>query len=767
MPPEQQTRQWIISGKVQGVGFRPFVFQLAQQLSLLGWVRNNVGQVEIRAQGDRKNLDQFHTNLIKSSPTISDPKILSCKKLKKSALDDFQILSSESSNDPDIHIPPDYFTCPSCLAEMQDLEDRRFQYPFINCTQCGPRYTLIENLPYDRANTSMDKFPLCEYCQQEYENPLDRRFHAEPLACPVCGPQLQYKDPDQTINDTQEALKACIDALKRGLIIAVKGVGGYHLMCDATNDISIQELRKYKGRPHKPLAVMFPVQGNDELEVVREIVSPDNDEADLLRSPSRPIVLIRKVTDHKHSNIHTKLSDLIAPGLGEIGVMLTYSPLHHLLLNALNAPLVATSANISGEPVLINSKTVEQRLNHITNHFLHHNRPIVRPADDSVYRKISNKLRPFRLGRGHAPIEIELPFEINEPVIACGSHMKNTVALAWNKRMVISPHIGDLNSLRSMEVFQATIEDLQRLYKINAKSLVCDAHPSYASTRWAKQSKLPFHSVQHHKAHASALVLEYWKESNNEPWLIFTWDGTGYGDDGKIWGSEAFYGKPGNWKHVASFRPFRLPGGEKAGREPWRSAAALCWEENSDWSEIPVDSSFLKQAWKLGINAPETTAMGRLFDAASSLTGIIQHASFEGQGPMMLEQKCGLLYDTEALPNTFNDNGLLQADWAKLVPEMQNTKNSVEDRATYFHSLIAHTLLKQVDMIQTKHSFTKVGLSGGVFQNTKLSEYVIQQLEVKNYTPYLARKLPVNDAGISAGQIVEAAMKINKSKRVK
>jgi len=748
----KECRRWIISGKIQGVGFRPFIYRLANQYNLNGWVRNNLGQVEIQCQGDHQDLDNFHVGLSSDPPVISNPEILSCEACETCDFSSFDILESNSSVNADIHIPADFYTCPDCLIELQDSNDRRYKYPFINCTQCGPRYTLIESLPYDRPNTSMDEFPLCENCFKEYEKPSDRRFHAEPIACPTCGPQLTFKDLESEIKNTPQALQACVEALNTAKIIAVKGIGGYHLMCDASNDIAVQQLRKLKGRPHKPLAVMFPADGSDDLDIASKFLKPDENEAKLLRSPSRPIVLVSK----KESS----LSKLVAPNLSEIGAMLAYSPLHHLLLSEFNRPLIATSANISGEPVLTDETEVEQRLSHITKVYLHHNRRIVRPADDSVFRQISGKLRPIRLGRGHVPIEINLPFTIKKPIIACGSHMKNTVALAWENRLVISPHIGDLDSPRSMDVFEKTIADLQKLYRVEASTLACDAHPAYASTRWALNSNLPVTKIQHHKAHASALVLENWDtdQDNSEPWLIFCWDGTGYGDDGNIWGSEAFYGHPGDWQRVASFRQFKLPGGEKAGREPWRSAAALCWEENQEWKDCPVDSRLLKQVWKQGINAPQTSAMGRLFDAAAALTGLIQEASFEGQAPMLLEQKCNSLFEIDSLPLSKNENGLLLANWASLIPLMQDSTISVEKRATTFHSQIAHTLLKQAETLSQSYSFKKVGISGGVFQNRMLSEYVITQLQNRNFDTYMAETLPVNDASISAGQIVEAAM---------
>lgn len=751
VPPE--TRCWIIGGKVQGVGFRPYIYHLAKQHKLTGWVRNNLGQVEIRAQGNQTDLDKFAADLIPKSPKISTPNIVQLESALNESFASFEILQSESQTNVDIHVPEDYFICDECLAEMDDPDNRRYQYPFTNCTQCGPRYTLIENLPYDRKNTSMTGFPLCEDCTEEYENPLDRRFHAEPVACPVCGPELIFKNKTVTETNTSLALDACVKALKEGKIVAVKGIGGYHLICDACNDSSVMHLRKLKGRPTKPLATMFL-----DINRVGDYLNIDRTEKELLGSHARPIVLLKKRKNK------SGLSASIAPELNEIGVMLAYSPLHHILLSKFGGPLVATSANISGEPVLIDNQQVEKRLGHISQNFLHHNRRIVRPADDSVFRQIAGRTRPIRLGRGHAPIELELPFQLQEPLLAYGSHMKNTVALAWENRLVISPHIGDLDSPRSLEVFQKSIEDLQRLYQIKANNVACDLHPAYASTRLAKRSHLELHQVQHHKAHASALVMEYWHESPNEPWLVFTWDGTGYGKDGSIWGAEAFYGSPGNWQRVASFKPFYLPGGEKAGREPWRSAVALCWQQGIEWNDIPVDAGLLKQAWKRKINSPKTTAMGRLFDAASALTGIIQNASFEGEGPMLLESKCGILEQTEALPVSLNTDGIYQADWVRLVSTMTNNNDSVEKRATDFHSTLAHTLLEQVRMIENKYAVKKVGLSGGVFQNRKLAEYVMHILEENGYQPFMPEKLPVNDAGISAGQIVEAAMQLNAKK---
>ena len=750
-----QARQLLIGGKVQGVGFRPFIFRLAHQLELSGWVRNCTGQVEIHVQGTAAALEQFCSRIKLSAPAISAPQIIAVNNIDTGSFSDFRILPSERSDNPQIHIPTDFFTCPDCLAELRNPAERRHRYPFINCTQCGPRYTIIRGLPYDRPATSMSGFPLCDACRAEYENPLDRRFHAQPLACADCGPGLQYREADQQLNDSSDALAAAIRALLDGKTLAVKGVGGYHLLCDAHNDAAISRLRRLKPRPDKALAVMFPERGDDGLQAVLEQVELSTAEADLLRSPARPIVLCKT----KKGN----LSPLIAPGLRETGIMLPYSPLHYLLLDTLDRPVIATSANLSGEPVLTENSEVEQRLTHVAQAFLHHNREIVRPADDPVYRTIANRPRPLRMGRGNAPLEMTLPFTLSEAVLATGSQMKNTVALAWDDRLVVAPHIGDLDSIRSQQVFSQVIDDLQQLYQVQAKAVVCDAHPGYASSRWAKQSGLPCTPVFHHYAHASALWLEHTDElgnSNSADWLVFTWDGVGFGADSTLWGGEALLGRAGNWQRVASMLPFYLPGGEKAGREPWRSAAALCWQAGIEWNGLPGNADLLRQAWEKRLNSPQSSAVGRLFDAAAALTGLLQQASYEGQGPMLLEQACDDLQPCAALPQVVNPQGLLQADWTQILPVLLDDTRSIAERASYFHSCLAHTLLQQALEIRQRYDVRTIGLCGGVFQNRVLTDYAVSLLEENGFTVCLSRSLPANDAAISAGQVIEFAARL-------
>ncbi len=755
IPAKPQARQIIITGRVQGVGFRPFVCRLAHQLNLSGWVRNHAGQVEIWVQGSLEKLNLFEQQLITNAPPLAKPDQPDSQPVTAVDITAFSILASVSGDVSQAHIPPDYFICDDCLAEMRDKTQRRYRYPFINCTQCGPRYTLIKQLPYDRPNTSMADFTLCSECRKDYENPVDRRFHAQPLACPVCGPTLGFRRSETAdINDNAASINATIAALKSGLIVAVKGVGGYHLLCSATSEAAVLKLRQRKQRRFKPLAVMLPWSGDDGLDYVRHYTDATATEMAQLTDPSRPIVLIKKC-------LNTDLAESVAPGMHELGIMLPYSPLHHLLLEEYATPLIATSANISGEPVLTEPEQVETRLGHIADAFLHHNRPILRPADDSVYRVIAGSAQPIRLGRGCAPLEFTLPFSLSSPLLAVGGQMKNTIALAWDNRVIISPHIGDLGSPRSQQVFEQTIADLTRLYGLTIKQCVCDAHPDYSASRWAERSGFAVHKVFHHHAHASALAAEH---KVCETMLVFTWDGTGYGEDGTLWGGEGLFGSPGNWQRVSSFRPFRLPGGDKAGREPWRSALALCWEQGGKWPECPAETGLLKQAWKKQINSPLSSSVGRLFDAAAALTGIVQYADFEGHAPMWLEAASAEISETGIdLPLTCNAQGLWLSDWSPLVTMLQNKQLTISKRSSCFHASLALALVKQAKQIRSERSFIKVGLTGGVFQNRLLTNYVTALLRAEGFTVYLPKQIPGNDAGISFGQIIEVGSYFSKN----
>ncbi|PCJ84884.1 MAG: carbamoyltransferase HypF [Thiotrichaceae bacterium] len=750
-------RKITLSGQVQGVGFRPFIYRLATEHQLTGWVRNCVGIVEIHAQGSSKNIEHFLTEIFDKKPPLAKPKLESDKRSDTAEYESFDILESETLGEANISVPNDLYLCDDCLAELNDPDNRRYRYPFINCTQCGPRYTLIRHLPYDRPNTTMADFVLCPSCLAEYEDPNNRRFHAEPVACSDCGPSLVFHsnsaELNKTIcNDNDAVLKNTVEALHQGRVVAVKGIGGYHLMCDATHTEAVSRLRNNKPRPDKALAVMFPAPVENPCKVAESYVLLTAEDKIFLLQPARPILLVAK----KQGTI---LSEQIAPGLNEVGIMLPYSPLHHLLLNEFGRPLVVTSANISGEPVLIDNLQIEKRLKHVADACLHHNRPIQRPADDPVFRTIANKPRPIRIGRGSAPLEMVLPFELAHPVLAVGAQMKNTVTLAWKNRAVISPHIGEMNTPRSVDVFENTIKDLQDLYGVKIEQLICDAHPGYTTTRWANKQKLPVRSVMHHHAHASASYYECESAVQaDEAILAFTWDGVGYGEDGTLWGGETFLGKPGEWKRVASLKPFYLAGADKAGREPWRSAAAMCWEIGQSYEQIPEKGPMLKQAWLRKINAPQSSSVGRLFDAVAALTGVRIQASFEGQGPMELEALCSSLTngaDDFIDIDLEDDNKLLIINWKSLIVEMTDSTLSPGQRSAIFHSSLAHNILKQAKIFRKKHGINTVSLCGGVFQNKVLSEKAMTLLSVEGFKVCLPELIPVNDAGISFGQVIE------------
>jgi hydrogenase maturation protein HypF len=739
-------RRFIVSGRVQGVGFRPFVHRTARAFDLNGWVRNGSGQVIIHVEGCPANIARFKRALTADAPRLAKPRVEVSDEATIEDARDFRILTSDATLRADMHLPSDLFCCDDCVEELLNPSERRFHYPFTNCTQCGPRYTIIEALPYDRPSTSMAGFGLCRQCRTEYEDPLDRRFHAQPLACPACGPRLAFHGNRGEFCEGEKALEAAIACLHRGGIVAVKGVGGYHLMCDPSDDAAVIRLRARKRRPHKPLAIMFPQTGADGLDAVRKSTVLSEIEARSCVDAARPIVLARR-------RANCPLSTALAPGLGELGVFLPYSPLHHVLLAKFGGPLVATSGNVSGEPVITDNAEAERRLAHVADAFLHHDRPILRPADDSVLRVIGGKPRPIRIGRGMTPLEIELPRGLPQPTLAVGGHMKGAIALGWGRRVVVSPHIGELDSPRSLDVFAQVIADLQALHRVEARGVVCDAHPSYASTRWALAQELPVTRVQHHAAHASGLAAEH---PEVRRWLVFAWDGVGFGRDGDLWGGEALVGAPGAWRRVASMRTFDVIGGDRVGREPWRSAAALMWEIGRDWLPEVQHAALAKQAWSKRIGTRRTSSVGRLFDAAASLVVGIDTASFEGQGPKMLESIAAPGTTAVPLSHLRDEAGILRMDWAPLLPILTAADLPADVRAGIFHESLARGLVEQALMLAKTDGFDTVGLTGGVFQNRFLAERVLDLLSAHGIPAFLPEIVPANDGGLAFGQLIEA-----------
>ncbi len=740
-----------VEGRVQGVGFRPFVRRLARLHGLAGWVRNDGGRVTIRIEGPEAVLAAFSADLIDRAPPLARPRLVAMRRVGYEGLPEFSIVASAEGERTAAAIPPDHFACADCLAEMRDPMARRYRYPFINCTQCGPRYTIIDRLPYDRLNTSMAGFVLCPACRSEYDDADDRRHHAQPLGCPRCGPQLELRDfaTGAAMPGSgpcgEAALAAAVRSLREGRIVAVKGIGGFHLLCDARSEPAVRRLRQRKRRPDKPLAIMVRSLEADGLSEVRTIAIPCMAAQRALIDPVRPIVLVPKRED-------AELAPSIAPGLDEVGVLLPYSPLHALLLDDFGGPVVATSGNRSGDPVETDESSAMAGLADVADVFLVHDRPIRRPADDPVFRVIGDRARPLRLGRGNAPLQLRLPGPIERPTLAVGGQMKSTVALAWDDQVVVSPHIGDLGSPRAHHIFSQVVADLQELFGVRAEAVVCDLHPDFSSTRWARRLGLPVLPVPHHHAHASALAGEH---RRREPLLVFTWDGVGLGEEGTLWGGEALLGSPGQWRRVASLRPFRLPGGERVVREPWRSALGLCWEVGAHWLAAPSGNDLLRCAWERRLNAPTTSSAGRLFDAAAALIGLVECASYEGQGPMLLEAAAT---DGPAIDLPLSRRGeLIIADWAPLLPYLLDELQSIGRRSAIFHDSLALAINRQAVLIRHQTGVTSVGLTGGVFQNRRLTERVVTLLKKSGFDVLLADAVPPNDACLSFGQLVEAA----------
>lgn len=741
------SRHYVMEGLVQGVGFRPFVHRLATHLKLNGWVQNNNGCVSILVEGEEKSVADFERKMITDAPPLAKPSIRERLDKTVSNVRQFLILGSDSqrgNSQTYFQLPADLYCCPDCQWELTHDNNRRYQYAFINCTQCGPRYTIIDALPYDRGATSMADFPLCPDCQKEYKNAEDRRFHAEPLACPVCGPQLVYTSLHEGIQ--ADALEAACAAVASGQLVAVKGIGGFHLVCDAGNREAVAWLREKKPRPDKPLAVMVLP------EKLADFAYASEAHIEQLVSPVRPVVLCPRRED-------APIADNIAPGLSEIGILFPYSPLHLLLLEKLRRPLVVTSANISGEPVFTDNNEIRKRMGHVIDGILDHNRPIRRPADDSVVQIIAGQPHRIRIGRGQAPLELRNPYRLaGKTLLATGAQSKNTLCLAFEDRLLISPHIADMESLRSLKIFQQLTEDFSHLYQRQPDLLAHDAHPDYATTRWAVKQDLPHHPVWHHHAHASSLFARTGHNDLNPHAAItaFTWDGVGLGSDGLLWGGECLSGTPGNWQRALSFKPFKLPGGDKAAREPWRIADSLrlhCGIEFS--SRDPL----LISMWQQNLNSPQTSAVGRLLDGCAALLGICEYATYEGQAPMEL-----MALAEQSDTDKFIEMPIVnhQVLWLGLVKWLVKKEHDPAYAARVVHNSLAHSLAKQALQASESNGSKVVGISGGVFQNRLLVEQIATLLTEQGLILHHPAEIPVNDGGLCIGQAIEVIAVLQK-----
>jgi len=732
----------VIRGAVQGVGFRPCVYRLATGLGLKGWVNNSPQGVFIELEGGRLQIEQFVLRLGTEKPPRSSIQSLETSWLDPVGYSQFEIRPSDPEGSKTALILPDIAVCEDCLREMFDPQNRRYLYPFTNCTNCGPRFSIIEALPYDRANTSMRQFQMCDACRAEYENPLDRRFHAQPNACPVCGPHAElWTREGGLLEKHHRAIIEAAIALREGVLVAVKGLGGFHLMADARNDEAVRRLRERKHREEKPFAVMFPT-----LDSVRDECDVSDLERRLLLSPESPIVLLRRKS--AGPGAASLIAASVAPRNPYLGVMLPYTPLHHLLL--------ATSGNFSDEPICTDEGDAVKSLGAVADLFLVHNRPIVRHVDDSIVREMAGRESVLRRARGYAPLPIQLR-RSSSPVLGVGSHLKNTVALSLGRQVFISQHIGDLETAPAVAAFHRVIRDLERMYETAPEVVAADAHPDYASSVFARSSNRRVISVQHHAAHIYSCMAE---NDIEPPVLGVAWDGSGYGLDGTIWGGEFLKMTARGFERFSHLRTFGLPGGEAAIKEPRRSALGLLYEifgpsvfgmeELRAVAAFPTaELSILSAMLRKKVNVPATSSAGRLFDAVASLIGLRQKTSFEGQAAMEMEFALAGI-ETDRVYPVLHQEGVV--DWEPMVREIIGDLShgvSAGEIAAAFHN----TLVEIIVGVALRAKERRVALSGGCFQNKYLTERAVRRLQEEGMLPYWHQRVPANDGGIALGQI--------------
>jgi hydrogenase maturation protein HypF len=765
-PDSPQRLRLEVRGAVQGVGFRPFVFRLAAELALPGWVLNDARGVFIEVEGPRGILERFRERIVSERPPRALVQSVETAWLPPAGFTSFEIRHSDEAGARTALVLPDLATCPECLAEVLDPAERRHGYAFTNCTNCGPRFTILRELPYDRPNTTMLGFILCPLCRAEYQEPRDRRFHAQPIACPSCGPALELWDAEgTTLASRDQAIVAAAQALADGRIVAVKGLGGFHLMCDARDGAAVARLRERKLRLGKPLALMVR-----DLEQARELCEVSALAAEQLASAEAPILLMPR-------RASAPVAAEVAPGNPYLGVMLPATPLHHLLLRACGFPLVATSGNLSDEPISTNEYRALNRLGAIADLFLVHDRAIERHVDDSVAWIAAGRMRLLRRARGWAPLPVTVKHEL--PVIlAVGAHLKNTVALSVGRQVFLSQHIGDLETEEAMSAFERVIADFQRLYDVRPVAVAHDLHPDYLSTRWALAragaSDAPrLIGVQHHHAHLASCLAENGVEGRA---LGVTWDGTGYGTDGTVWGGEFLLGDAAGFERVAHLRAFPLPGGEAAVREPRRAALGLLWEAYGE-AALAVSShgvaglfhetelKVIHRMLSRGLNCPVTTSMGRLFDAVAALVGLHPSVTFEGEAAMALEwladpaEQGG--YPVDLLPGAAlsGPRPPLVLDWKPLLGAvLEDVRRGVPRGlvSARFHNGLVRAAVNVAAAVGEE----RVALSGGCFQNRLLTERLAAALEQAGHTVLLHALVPPNDGGVSLGQIVVAAAQL-------
>ncbi|MEO8500369.1 MAG: carbamoyltransferase HypF [Vicinamibacteria bacterium] len=736
-----------VRGAVQGVGFRPTVHRIATDLGLRGWVSNSATGVEIEVEGRRIQVDRFVPALLAQKPPRAIIQGLESRRLDPVGHVGFEVRETDAQGAATTLILPDIATCDDCLRELFDPSDRRFGYPFINCTNCGPRFTIIESLPYDRERTTMARFVMCPACRSEYEDPRDRRFHAQPNACPECGPHLALWDPSGAVLAARaSALIAAADAIRAGQIIVVKGIGGFHLMCDAGNDETVGELRRRKRREEKPFALMFP-----SLARVRAACEVSALEAHLLTTPEAPIVLLHRRGD--------ALAPRIAPGNPYLGAILPYAPLHHLLMRALGFPVVATSGNLTDEPIVADENEALDRLSGIADLFLVHDRPIARYVDDSIARIVGGRPMLLRRARGYAPLPLATTAS-RESILAVGAHLKSTIGFTVDGQLMLSHHLGDLETPQALAGFHDVVERLPGLYNLTPSTVAHDLHPDYASTQFAETLPGRHLGIQHHAAHVFACMAD--NELEGEV-LGVSWDGTGLGADGTTWGGEFLRVRDGAFRRVAHLRTFPLAGGDSAAREPRRSALGLLHEMEGDTAFArpdlaarlgfePAELLVLRGMLRSGAGVARTSSAGRLFDGVAGLIALRPRAAFEGQAAMELEFAAMAVEDEAAYPFAIEGETV---DWAPMLAAIETDRAAalpVGQLAKRFHN----TLTEMIVAAAKREGLPRVCLTGGCFQNVVLAERTISRLTASGLVPYWHQRVPPNDGGIALGQLMAA-----------
>ncbi|MDY6907500.1 MAG: carbamoyltransferase HypF, partial [Chloroflexota bacterium] len=746
-----------VRGVVQGVGFRPFVYGLATRHGLNGWVLNTSGDVRIEVEGEREALERFLRELEAEAPPLAHIEAISVEGAPPRGYARFEIRDSLAEEGRYQLVSPDIATCDACLAELLSPVDRRYRYPFTNCTNCGPRFTIIEDVPYDRPNTTMRRFVMCPDCQREYDDPLDRRFHAQPNACPACGPRLELVDGEGAPVCCDDVISAAAAALCQGKVLALKGLGGFHLACDAQSDEAVRRLRERKRRPYKPLAVMVST-----MDEVRRHCLVTAEEERLLTSPQCPIVLMRW-------RAGSPVSAAVAPGLKYLGAMLPYTPLHHVLLREVGRPLVMTSGNVSEEPIAKDNAEALRRLGGIADLFVIHDRDIYARYDDSVALCEAGAPRLVRRARGYAPYPVRLPFTAGRQVLACGAELKNTFCAIKDDHAFVSQHIGDLENLETLEHFEGTVELYQRLFRLQPQVIACDLHPDYLSTRYARErverdQGLELVAVQHHHAHVVSCMVENGLEG---PVIGVAFDGTGYGTDGAVWGGEFLVADYGGFTRKGHLEYVPLPGGDAAVERPYRMALSYLYTlYGEDMPVLPFagdvdrgERDIIKRQIERGLNCPLTSSCGRLFDGVSAMLGIRGRVDYEAQAAVELEMAADGADVAASYPFTIEEQ---DGDWVvrlrrlfdALIADMDSVP--VSAISAKFHGTVAQVVVAGCRRIAAETGLNRVALSGGVFQNRLLLGLTVEALRGAGFEVYAHSLVPTNDGGISLGQAVIA-----------